>query len=211
MTGTPAFETLPTMQEGLWKFPYWIGMRALLALRDAAICTAGLAIAMTLAAMPATAQRVEVVLLERHDEPRGYCLDILGFKQKAQPERGLQTHSCYSYQGEVAVDQAFDRERIKAGVFYMPDFNVCMTAAAVRGGDIALATCDGREAQRFEHLQTGEIVLQAARELCVSAGAEPGRRGGGGSPPHLIRSLTLERCDAERASLQRWRVRSRAD
>jgi hypothetical protein len=152
------------------------------------------------------------VLLAALDEPRGYCIDILGYKDKAQPARGLQTHSCYSYQGALAVDQAFDREKINTGVFHMPGFDVCMTApVAAAGGRLMLAACDGRAAQRFEHLGSGEIVMQAARELCVSAGGEAGRPGGGGVPPHLIRALTLERCDAARAPLQRWRTRSQAD
>jgi len=48
---------------------------------------------------------VEVVLAARLDEPRGYCLDVVGHQNKATPTRGLQTHSCYSYQGRLGVDQ----------------------------------------------------------------------------------------------------------
>ena len=48
---------------------------------------------------------VEVVLVDRLDDSRGFCLDILGYKQRAKLDKGLQGHSCYSYQGAIAVDQ----------------------------------------------------------------------------------------------------------
>ena len=56
---------------------------------------------------------VEVMLVDKLDEPRGFCLDIVGSQRKATPERGLQAHTCYSYQGKIAVDQGFDGERLK--------------------------------------------------------------------------------------------------
>ncbi|MEM6988028.1 MAG: hypothetical protein AAF499_16005, partial [Pseudomonadota bacterium] len=58
---------------------------------------------------------VEIVLQAELDEPRGYCLDIRGYKAKAKPDRGLQAHSCYSYQGELGVDQAYSQVRIAQG------------------------------------------------------------------------------------------------
>ena len=68
---------------------------------------------------------VEVVLVDRLDDPRGFCLDIRGYKQRAKVDSGLQAHSCYSYQGQLAVDQGFDSDAIKAGRFHMPGFDVC--------------------------------------------------------------------------------------
>lgn len=47
---------------------------------------------------------VEVVLADHLDDRRGFCIDIVGYKQRAKPQRGLQAHSCYSYQGEIGVD-----------------------------------------------------------------------------------------------------------
>ena len=47
----------------------------------------------------------EIFLLNNLDENRGYCLDIKGYKTNADPTRGLQAHTCYSYQGSIAVDQ----------------------------------------------------------------------------------------------------------
>ena len=51
---------------------------------------------------------VEIYLLETLDESRGFCLDIKGYKSNANIDNGLQAHTCYSYQGMVAVDQGFD-------------------------------------------------------------------------------------------------------
>ena len=60
---------------------------------------------------------VEVTLVDRLDEARGFCFDTLGFQTRARPEEGLQTHSCYSYQGQLAVDQSFDADMIADGTF----------------------------------------------------------------------------------------------
>ena len=51
---------------------------------------------------------VEIYSLNQMDDDRGFCIDIRGHKSKAKVSRGLQAHTCYSYQGEVAVDQGFD-------------------------------------------------------------------------------------------------------
>jgi len=53
-------------------------------------------------------EAVEIYALNQLDEYRGYCLDIKGHKLKAKTNKGLQAHTCYSYQGEIAVDQGFD-------------------------------------------------------------------------------------------------------
>ena len=67
---------------------------------------------------------VEVYLLSDLDEPRGLCLDIRGYKSSANIDRGLQAHTCYSYQGSVAVDQGFDAKKLKDNTFYIPEFIV---------------------------------------------------------------------------------------
>ena len=55
--------------------------------------------------LPVTGEVVEIHSLNRMDDPRGYCIDIRGHKSKAKINNGLQAHTCYSYQGEIAVDQ----------------------------------------------------------------------------------------------------------
>ncbi len=155
---------------------------------------------------------VEVVLIDRLDDPRGYCLDILGYKQRARLDRGLQGHSCYSYQGAIGVDQGFDSDAIKAGRFHMPGFDVCMTADAAQAGTrLGLAKCDGSPQQGFSLTAKGEIVSRSAPKLCVTVAGGEAAPGGGGRPVHLKRRLTLEPCDEGRAKYQRWRVRSKAD
>ena len=48
---------------------------------------------------------VEIYLLNQLDDPRGFCIDIKGHKSKAQINKGLQAHTCYSYQGKISPDQ----------------------------------------------------------------------------------------------------------
>ncbi len=158
------------------------------------------------------ATAVEVTLVHKLDEPRGFCLDIPGFQTRAKPEQGLHTHSCYSYQGKLAVDQAFDAGMIASGTFRIIAFDRCMTAPSMAAGSqLTLDACDGRAAQRFEHRATGQIVTLAAPAYCVTAGAGPSRHGGGGNPVHLIRELTLETCDHNHDDRQRWRLREAFD
>jgi hypothetical protein len=155
---------------------------------------------------------VEVVLAAPLDEPRGYCLDIVGHQKKARPEGGLQAHSCYSYQGRLGVDQAFDAARLAAGEFRLPAFAVCVAASALQpGASLALSPCDGSDRQRFSLPSGGHIVPEAAAHLCLTVADGVGRPGGGGKPVHLLRQLTLERCDAARAAHQAWRLRARAE
>ena len=71
---------------------------------------------------------VEIQLIDKLDETRSYCIDIKGYKERAKVHRGLQAHTCYSYQGQLGVDQAFDKGLIQFGKFYMPTFDVCMEA-----------------------------------------------------------------------------------
>jgi hypothetical protein len=79
---------------------------------------------------------VEIMLIDTLDEPRGFCIDVPGYKHKANPERGLQAHSCYSYQGSIAVDQAFDDSAIKRSEFRLPWFDLCMTATSLTPGTL---------------------------------------------------------------------------
>ena len=51
---------------------------------------------------------VEIYLLNQLDDPRGFCIDIRGHKLKAKIDRGLQAHTCYSYQGKISPDQGFN-------------------------------------------------------------------------------------------------------
>ena len=158
------------------------------------------------------ATMVEVTLIDKLDEPRGFCFDTLGFQARARPEEGLQTHSCYSYQGQLAVDQTFDGDLISSGTFRLIEFDLCMTLTGISAGSkFALEPCDGGELQQFTHRANGRVVAAAAPGNCVTAGEGPSRHGGGGEPVHLIRDLTLQVCDGSRDARQQWRLREAAD
>ena len=99
---------------------------------------------------PVAAELVEIHLIDLLDEDRGYCLDIKGFKSKAKIERGLQAHTCYSYQGNIAVDQAFDSIRLSENGFYMPAFDVCVKAESMRlTASLKLKECRDDKLQKF--------------------------------------------------------------
>ena len=51
-------------------------------------------------------------------------MEIKGHKSKAKIERGLQANTFYSYQGEVAVDQDFDPDKLTKNGFFFPAFGV---------------------------------------------------------------------------------------
>ena len=56
---------------------------------------------------------VELKLLNNLDNRRGFCIDIKGHKFKAKITKGTCAHSCYSYQGKIAVDQGLDANKLK--------------------------------------------------------------------------------------------------
>ncbi|NIW24966.1 MAG: hypothetical protein GWN29_10590 [Gammaproteobacteria bacterium] len=172
----------------------------------------GLLAANLLIATAAAERPVEVTLVSKLDEPRGFCFDTLGYQMRARPEEGLQTHTCYAYQGQLAVDQAFDADGIDNGMFRIIDFDLCMTARGLAAGNsFALEPCEDRDTQRLEHRTDGRVVAAVAPELCVTAGSGPSRHGGGGDPVHLIRTLTLEPCAENQDMRQRWRLRAAFD
>eukprot|EP01037_Dinobryon_pediforme_P010959 gene10959-11041_t len=151
---------------------------------------------------------LEVVLKAPLDEAQGYCIDVVGSQARANISRPLQAHSCYSYQGRVAVDQGFDGAGLQAGSFRLVYFNVCMTAVPREGGLLGLAACSDDLGQSFAWSPSGAISPRGAAELCVTVTEGSGTPGNGGSPIHLRRRLSLERCDASRTVYQSWRARA---
>ena len=89
-----------------------------------------------------TGNSVEIYSLDQLDDQRGFCIDIRGHKSKAEINSGLQAHTCYSYQGTIAVDQG------------------------------------------------------------------KSKKGGGGSPVHLTRNLSMELCSDTPQAFQMWGARS---
>lgn len=126
----------------------------------AAICASG---------SVAFADPVEVKLSDRLDGNLDfYCFDISGAKEDANVAQGLQTHTCYGYQGESGIDQIFDSARIAQAQFYMPEFDVCATVSSYSAGtSVDLATCDGSDGQAIVMTDAGNISPWLHR-TCVS-------------------------------------------
>ena len=154
------------------------------------------------------AETVEVYLLNNLNDTRGFCIDMTGYKTNADVNKALQTHSCYSYQGSVSVDQGFDVSKISNGEFNLPFFNVCMEVEnAESSSGLILRSCDKNPKQQFVFEDDGKIKPVNDLSLCLTASVDY-RGGGGGSPVHLIRDLSLSACDASFSSRQSWGVRS---
>ena len=172
------------------------------------------ALALTLLVSTALADKaIEVVLVEElADEARGWCIDAAGHQQNAIMEGGVHGHTCYSYEGQIAVDQGFSLEDIESkGTFRLVAFDHCLSMA-IRKPDswIALTPCDGRMEQQFEITGDGRIISKAAPELCITLGLDM-VYGGGGNAIHKIRTATLDTCSEEKEKYQRWRFRDNKD
>ena len=150
----------------------------------------------------------EVYLLNNLNDSRGFCIDMTGFKTNADVDKPLQAHSCYSYQGSVSVDQGFNVSKINNGEFNLPFFNVCMEVEkAEPSSGLILRVCDKNPKQKFVFEGDGKIKPDNDLSLCLTASGDY-REGGGGSPVHLIRDLSLLACDASFSARQSWGLRS---
>ena len=151
---------------------------------------------------------VEIYLLNQLDDPRGFCIDIRGHKLKAKIDKGLQAHTCYSYQGEISPDQGFNSLKLTKNQFILPSFNVCMEASSLKAStNLKLGKCDRNKLQNFEWSNKNEIRLISNRKLCLTVDQGQSKEGGGGSPVHLMRNLSLELCAESLNPYQTWSVR----
>ena len=151
---------------------------------------------------------VEIYLLNQLDDPRGYCIDIKGHKYKAQIKKGLQAHTCYSYQGEISPDQSFNSLKLTNNQFFLPSFNICMEASSLTpSANLRLRKCDRNKFQNFEWSNKSQIRLISNRKLCLTVDEAKSKKGSGGSPVHLMRNLSLELCGKSLNLYQAWGVR----
>lgn len=156
----------------------------------------------------AHAENVEIYLKDMLDNTQsGYCIDIARAQgDKANPEDGLQGHTCYSPQGELMVDQIFDTDKFIDGILYMPEFDVCAEISSVTTGTtIDLAACNGSAEQSFQFSGEGTITPSSSTDMCLTV-AEDTRTGR--SDANQIKVLTLETCADDKAAFQLWAVRS---
>ena len=151
---------------------------------------------------------VEIYLLNQLDDPRGFCIDIKGHKLKAQINKGLQAHTCYSYQGKISPDQGFNSRKLTKNQFMLTSFNICMEASSLTpSANLMLRKCDRNKLQNFEWSHENNIQLIGNRKLCLTVDQGQSKKGGGGSPVHLMRNLSLELCTESLNSYQAWGVR----
>ena len=166
-------------------------------------------VALTLCtAQLAHADQVEIYLTDMLDTTQsGYCIDIARAQgAKANPDDGLQGHTCYSPKGELMVDQIFDSEKFADGILYMPEFDVCAEITSTSAGSsIALASCNDSTEQSFQFSGEGTIVPSSAGDMCLTV-AEATRTGR--SKINQIKVLSLEACAADKSNYQMWSVRS---
>ena len=86
-------------------------------------------------ASAAQAETVEITLADDLDGIlNGYCIDIAGGNENVDITRGLQGHTCYSYQGALGTDQKFETEKFAENQLYMTDFDVCATLSSLDAG-----------------------------------------------------------------------------
>lgn len=156
----------------------------------------------------AAERTVEVYLTNQLDDDRGFCIDIKGYKTKAKIERGLQAHTCYSYQGSISVDQGFDATEINKNKFFLPAFDVCMEALSnTEPANLRLSSCHNEKLQEFKFQKAGTITPTGNSDLCLTVAEGKSKEGRGGSPVHLMRALSLQPCGGSLSHLQRWAAR----
>lgn len=150
---------------------------------------------------------IEIQLMHKLDDLRGFCIDIRGHKERAKVKKGLQAHTCYSYQGQISVDQAFDAKLVSQGEFNLPFFGVCMEAEdVIEGSHLNLNTCTDISTQKFRFTSNNQNKLISNDELCVAIDGTNSKQGGGGTPPHLLRALFLKNCEKSGTKYTTWRM-----
>ncbi len=159
-------------------------------------------------ASAAHAENVEIYLIDMLDNTQnGYCIDIAkGREEAANPDDGLQGHTCYSPGGALGYDQTFDTEKFADGLLYMVNFDVCTQITSTDAGSaLELASCDSGEDQSFVFSGEGTITPASAPDMCLTV-AEDTRSGR--SDANQIKVLSLETCDDAKTAYQSWAVRT---
>ena len=153
----------------------------------------------------AMAQDVEIAHKHQLDGfLSSYCLDMVGQGENATIDKPLQSHTCYSYRGDLGIDQVFDSTKITQNQFYLPHFDLCAEFSELSiGAQLNLNKCNDSELQKIELTAEGLIRPIANRNLCLSSGLTT-KRGRGGTSDHQIKTLTLQPCSTERAHFQEW-------
>jgi hypothetical protein len=73
--------------------------------------------------------------------------------------------------------------------------------------NIQLSNCHNGNYQKFGWDKKGRIHLMSNLKLCLTVAQGQSKKGGGGSPVHLMRDLSLELCSDALINFQIWDVR----
>ena len=155
-------------------------------------------------------EAVEIALTDKLDGvTNNFCIDIAGGNKDVDTSKGLQAHTCYSYQGELGTDQIFDTGKFSDNVLYMPVYDVCATLSGLESGaKIGLSACDGSDLQMVSFTGEGLIKSVLAPDMCFTAAQETRF---GRAKIHQIKDLSLEPCSEELAAFQTWHSRKSQD
>jgi hypothetical protein len=77
----------------------------------------------------------------------------------------------------------------------------------IPSANLRLRKCDRNKLQNFEWSNKNKIYLIGNRKLCLTVDQGHSKKGGGGSPVHLMRNLSLELCSKLLNPYQVWSVR----
>lgn len=159
---------------------------------------------------PVQAENVEITLIDKLDGvTSSYCLDVMGGNTNVDITKGLQAHTCYSYKGDLGIDQIFDTERFAKNELYMTELDVCVELESLTAGaSVGLAACDDSSLQSIVFGDDGSLRAADATQLCLTVGAETRF---GRSKTHQIKALSLESCSDDLAAYQLFRGRTEAD
>ncbi len=75
-------------------------------------------------------------------------------------------------------------------------------------GNLLLMDCNLRDVQKVRLMNEGRISLVSNKKLCLTDAQGESRKGGGGSPAHLIRSILFQPCSDKLMNYQKWNIRS---
>jgi hypothetical protein len=140
------------------------------------------------------------------DEPRFHCVDIPGHKAQVNTGRPLSVHTCK--EGIWHKDELFDPAAVVRGHLRMPEYGLCIQAAAATdGAKLLLQPCAENDLQIWQY-RNYRLTLKAHPEKCMTIGAEPSRLTPGGKrlpSKHMARSLEMNSCSDNAFARQLWR------
>lgn len=140
-----------------------------------------------------------IQLVDPHDEPEFYCVDVRGVDATLDIDAALTAHTCKPF----FDDELFNVHDPATGSLYMPAYDRCVEAAsAAVGSELFIVDCESSELQNFDILDDGTIRLAPDSTLCLGVGTDPGEPTGG--PSHLRRVLGLFSCADHPSTLTTW-------